>query len=79
MARCISCHLERQLGPLPVPGASSLGEQVCPRCSKDIDRSLGVLGIFGIDVLLPVPDPGSSESTEAKEKPRSGKKTPDQG
>ena len=53
MARCISCHLERQLGPLPIQGASSLGEQVCPRCSKELDRSMGVLSIFGIEVLLP--------------------------
>ncbi len=60
MARCIGCHLERQLGPLPVKGTNSLGVQVCPKCSKDIDRSLGILGIFGIDFILPV------EPTEAE-------------
>ena len=68
MARCIGCHLERQLGPLPVEGANSLGVQVCPRCSKDIDRSLGILGIFGIQVLLPTEASEIPKASEAKEK-----------
>ena len=71
MARCISCHLERQLGPLPIQGTATLGEQVCPRCSKDIDRSMGVLSIFGIEVLLPIA-PDAPESTEGKGKGPSG-------
>ncbi len=74
MARCMSCHLERQLGPLPVQGATHLGPQVCPKCSKDIDRSLGVLSIFGLEVMLPTEVAEASESTEADDKkPRRGK------
>ncbi len=76
MARCIGCHLERQLGPLPVQGANTLGVQVCPKCSKDIDRSLGILGIFGIDVLLPVESAAASESTEEPKKTRGKAPTP---
>ncbi len=71
MARCMSCHLERQLGPLPVQGATHLGPQVCPKCSKDIDRSLGVLSIFGLEVLLPTE---VATAPEAQKKP-SGKAT----
>ncbi len=74
MARCISCHLERQLGPLPVQGTNTLGVQVCPKCSKDIDRSLGVLAIFGLEVLLPVEKADVPESTETPKKVR-GKTT----
>ncbi len=74
MARCMSCHLERQLGPLPVQGATHLGPQVCPKCSKDIDRSLGVLSIFGLEVMLPTEVAVASESTEGDEKkPRKAK------
>ncbi len=74
MARCMSCHLERQLGPLPVQGTSHLGPQVCPKCSKDIDRSLGVLDIFGLIVMLPTEAAEASESTEADaKKPRKAK------
>lgn len=69
MARCMSCHLERQLGPLPVQGAGHLGAQVCPKCSKDIDRSLGVLAIYGLEVMLP------TEAAEASVDPESTKKT----
>lgn len=68
MARCMSCHLERQLSPLPVQGSSHLGSQVCPKCSKDIDRSLGVLSIFGIEVFLPTE---VAVATGEPEKPKS--------
>ena len=68
MARCMSCHLERQLGPLPVQGATHLGPQVCPKCSKDIDRSLGVLEVFGLKVMLP------TEVAEAPEEPETNAK-----
>lgn len=74
MARCMSCHLERQLGPLPVQGATHLGPQVCPKCSKDIDRSLGVLEVFGLKVMLPAEVAEALESTEAPKKVR-GKAT----
>lgn len=74
MARCIGCHLERQLGPLPVEGTSKLGPQVCPKCSKELDRSLGILGIFGIEVLLPVEAAAALESSEGDvRKPRRAK------
>ncbi len=72
MARCISCHLERQLGPLPIQGASSLGEQVCPRCSKELDRSMGVMSIFGIEVLLPTESREASDGPESNEKGQRG-------
>lgn len=68
MARCIGCHLERQLSPLPVPGTNSLGVQVCPKCSKDIDRTIGILGIFSIDLVLPAESLEPSEATETDEK-----------
>lgn len=55
-----------------MPGASSLGEQVCPRCSKDIDRSLGVLGIFGIEILLPDESAEIARGVEAIKKAESG-------
>lgn len=71
MARCIGCHLERTLGPLPVEGTTTLGVQVCPRCSKDIDRSLGILGIFGIEVLLPTEASDIPKASEGKEKTQS--------
>jgi hypothetical protein len=72
VARCIGCHLERQLGPLPIEGTNSLGVQVCPKCSKDIDRSLGVLAIFGIDVLLPTEAADIPPATETKKKTQAG-------
>lgn len=75
MARCIGCHLERNLGPLPVAGTAALGEQVCPRCSKDIDRSLGILGIFGIEFLLPVEAAGATGSEVTDTKKRGGPTT----
>ncbi len=74
MARCMSCHLERQLGPLPVQGTNHLGPQVCPKCSKDIDRSLGVLEVFGLTVMLPIEVAEGSGSTEGDaKKPRKAK------
>lgn len=73
MARCIGCHLERQLGPLPVEGTNQLGVQVCPKCSKDIDRSLGILGIFGLKVLLPTDAP---EEADTSKEVRKGTNTP---
>ena len=76
MARCMSCHLERQLGPLPVQGANHLGPQVCPKCSKDIDRSLGVLEVFGLIVMLPTEVAEASEAPETSKKPRQGTSTP---
>lgn len=69
MARCIGCHLERQLGPLPVQGTNTLGVQVCPKCSKDIDRSLGILGIFGIEILLPTDSEPPVEAPPKKKTP----------
>lgn len=76
MARCMSCHLERQLGPLPVQGATHLGPQVCPKCSKELDRSLGVLEVFGIRVMLPTEVSDATESTEATKKTRGKAVTP---
>lgn len=76
MARCMSCHLERQLGPLPVEGTNTLGVQVCPKCSKDIDRSLGVLSIFGIEVMLPAEVVHGSDSPETNKKTRGKTATP---
>ncbi len=51
MARCIGCHLERQLGPLPVQG-HSVPDCLCPRCSKDLDRSLGILDLLGLEIIV---------------------------
>ena len=49
MARCFGCHLERSLGPVPVQGTPS-GQVLCPRCSKQIDQSIGILEALGFVV-----------------------------
>lgn len=73
MARCFGCHLERSLGPVPVQGSPS-GTVLCPRCSKQIDQSVGILEALGFVVnhqtsLLTVEEvePPVSTETNAKE------------
>jgi len=70
MARCVGCHLERQLGPLPVFG-SPAGECVCPRCSKDIDRSIGILDLLGLEIIVkPISEkPEVARSAKKKDAP----------
>lgn len=71
MARCFGCHLERSLGPVPVQG-SPAGTVLCPRCSKQIDQSVGILEALGFEVLhqtslVTAEASDSLNGTEAKE------------
>ena len=72
MARCFGCHLERSLGPVPVQGSPS-GQVLCPRCSKQIDQSIGILEALGFvvnhmnDLSLEIlPDPPVAPETNTK-------------
>jgi len=78
MARCFGCHLERSLGPVPAQG-SPAGQVLCPRCSKQIDQSIGILEALGFVVnhqtsLLTVEEPDLSNGTETQEKVPASKK-----
>ena len=72
MARCFGCHLERSLGPVPVQGTPS-GQVLCPRCSKQIDQSVGILEALGFTVIhqtdissVEVPDSPNGAEADVK-------------
>ncbi len=78
--RCFGCHLERNLGPVPVPG-SPAGQVLCPRCSKQIDQSVGILEALGFVVnhetsLLIAEEPEASNGPEPDVKAKRTTKVP---
>ncbi|KKL06996.1 hypothetical protein LCGC14_2590440 [marine sediment metagenome] len=80
MSRCFGCHLERNLGAVPVQG-SPAGQVLCPRCSKQIDQSIGILEALGFVVnhgsqLVMADDPEPPKSPETKRREASKVQTP---
>ncbi len=76
--RCFGCHLERNLGPVPVQG-SPAGQVLCPRCSKQIDQSVGILEALGFvvnhETSLVIEEPDSPNGTETPVKKEARTKT----
>lgn len=63
VSRCFGCHLERQLGPVPVQGTPH-HEVLCGRCSKQVDQAVGILEALSIELSYS----GPPASTQSKEK-----------
>lgn len=77
MARCFGCHLERNLGPVPVEG-SPAGQVLCPRCSKQIDQAVGILDALGFEVFHQTSF-HTTEPPNASESPETNRKGPGKG